>query len=410
MMNHSNKDYEFIHEELPNRTKRDWKWVLRFVLLMLSGGVILGLATCVTIIYFSPYVETYTKGSPKEEKEIESEQYSIENSNIESLISDAIEDKVSGIDDYKEIYEQLKGVAQEASRYMVIITGTSAEGDWPDKQDIVTSGMIVSKSTNIIMITDLEDINGADHIKITFFNGKTYAGEVMEKDSTLGIATIKVPGKEIEEQLYEDIKTAEFEKRLSAGENIILMGNPYGTDSYVAYGNITSTSNSINITDGKCHLLTTDISTTEGMNGFVINLDGKVVGIVNHTLRQKSMDGIVSALLISDAETTIKNMIDGKKKICFGVDGADVTEEVIEVVDESMPYGVYVKDTIINSPAYNAGILSGDIIVDINGMEIKSLEDIMSVLAKCESGQEIGVEVMRRGKDEYKSIEYRVIV
>lgn len=404
------RDYKFIHEQGYDESNYNHKKLHRIILIMMSICVVIELAAMVVLIHFSSHIKDYANRFATGEDESTPEEYHMESRDLDSIITQAVKDKAFSMDDYKEMYEQLKDIAQDSERYIVTVCTRVDDQNWHEGQNMVTSGMIVSKSSGIVIITDLASTITPGIVYVTFFGGKSYKGKVIDTDEDLGIAAVKVNHEDMDKTVYDDIETAEFagEDEVASGESIIVMGNPYGKDSYVAFGNITSTSNNINIVDGSCHLLTTDINTTESMNGFIINLDGKVIGIVNNTLKQQSMEGIVSALVIWDAETTIECMVRGIKKVYLGIEGEDITDEVIQIVNEDMPYGVYVNDAVPDSPAYNAGILSGDIIVSINDWDVRTMHDIMSVLAKCGGEREITVDVMRRGREEYKSIEYKI--
>lgn len=404
------KDYKFINEQGYDESNYNYKKLHRIILIMMSICVVIELAAMVVLIHFSSHIKDFANKYAIDEDESTPEEFYMESRDFDSIIARAVQGKAFSMDDYKEMYGQLKDIAQDSERYIVTVCTGVDNQSWHEGQNIVTSGMIVSKSSDIVIITDLASTITHGMVYVTFFGGKSYKGKVADTDEALGIAAVRVNREDMDQAVYDDIETAEFadESEVASGESIIVMGNPYGKDSYVAFGNITSTSNNINIVDGSCHLLTTDINTTENMNGFIINLDGKVIGIVDNTLKQQSMEGIVSALVIWDADTAIECMVKGIKKAYLGIKGEDITDEVIQIADEDMPYGVYVKDAVPDSPAYNAGILSGDIIVGINNKKVKTMYDIMSVLAKCESNREIIVDVMRRGREEYKSIEYRI--
>lgn len=406
------KEYKFIHEQGYDESNYNNRKLHRIILIMMSVCVVIELAAMVVLIYFSSHIKDYANKFPAGEDESTPEEYHMESRDLDSIIERAVKDKAFVVDDYKEMYEQLKDIAQDSERYVVTVRTGADNQSWHEGQNVVTSGMIVSKTSDIVIITDLASTITNGIVYVTFFGGNSYKGKVSHTDEVLGIAAIKVSREDVDQAVYDDIETAEFadESEAASGESIIVMGNPYGKDSYVAFGNITSISNNINIVDGSCHLLTTDINTTESMNGFVINLDGKVVGIVNNTLKQQSMEGIVSALVIWDADMAIDCMVRDIKKAYLGIEGEDITDEVIQIVDEDMPYGVYVKDAVPGSPAYNAGILSGDIIVGINNKDVKTMRDIMSVLAKCGSNREVIVNVMRKGREKYKSMEYSINV
>lgn len=378
------RNYEFIHEEETDGTERGRKKLQRFVLLMLSACVVIELAAAVTLMYFSHYIKKSIKVSFSGEEDVSESKYNNDD----------------------------KDAAGDARRYIVSISGINITNEWPEQQDVAATGIIVKKSSGITIIADLASIGTAEDLEVTFYNGDSCSGYLIAEDNILGIAAIRVLRSDMEENVYNSVYEASFagSSDINIGENIILMGYPYGKDTYVAYGNLTSKSDDVNIIDGVCHILATDISTAEDMNGFLINSEGSVIGIVNNCYKKKSMDGIVAALMITDLKSSIKNMIEGKKNAYLGIDGANVTDEVIGIVGGDMPVGVYVKDAVPDSPSYNAGILSGDIIVKINNRGIKDMSDIMSILNSCGSGSSITVEVMRKGRNEYKSVKYEIIV
>lgn len=406
------RDYKFIHQHSYDESGNSRKKYHHIIVAVLSVCLIIELLSIVALLHFSTQIKESAKKLADGETEDITEEYTIEGRYVDSFMKQAAKNGVSNMDEYKKVYNHLKEIVQEAEKYVVTVCTYEDDQSLLDGRNMVTSGIVVAKSPEIVIITDLASTVTSGIVYVTFFDGKSYKGKIMDTDETLGIVAIKVAHDDMPKIVYDNIQTAEFADKEEghSGESVIVMGNPYGKDSYAAYGNITSVSNNINIIDGSCHLLTTDINKSKNMNGFVINLDGEVMGMVNNTLKQKSMDGIVSALVIWDAEGSIENMVKGIKKAYLGIEGEDITEEIIQIADEDMPFGIYVKGLVEDSPAYNAGILCGDIIVKINESDVRTMYDMMNALAKCKRGQEIAIDVMRKGRDEYKSIEYDIIL
>ena len=94
----------------------------------------------------------------------------------------------------------------------------------------------------------------------------------------------------------------------------------------------------------------------------------------------------------------------------IGITGQEITDEIIELVQEDMPYGIYVKSVDINSPAYYQGIVSGDIIVELNGKKTKSLNDYSEILRSKNVGDEISITINRKGRNGYYEYKYTLIL
>lgn len=399
--NNDKKEYEFIHEIVDNKTKRDWHFIWRFVLLMIEGGVIIGIAASLTAIYLLPYLS-----NNKAEKGT-----SIAIPQDESVKS-TDKDAQSGIPPNMGNDAAIKHVEEITQKYMVTITARDSKKKWPDEQPAIISGMIINCEADVIVITDYETIKEADKLTVEFSNGKSCMASLHEKDELLGIAALYIDSSEIDKETSKYIKAASFANtsEIAYGTDIFVIGNPFGKDKYISTGNITSVKNEVSIVDGRYQMVTTDVSTTEKMNGIITNYSGKVMGIVLSNLKVNSMNGIVSGITISDVKPYLKKIANAIKPAYLGISGEDINDDVAASVDKKMPYGVYVKNAVKDSPAYTAGIMSGDIIVAIADKTIKSMRDVKTALNKCQSGDKVTIKVMRRGRNEYKSIEYNIVV
>jgi len=87
---------------------------------------------------------------------------------------------------------------------------------------------------------------------------------------------------------------------------------------------------------------------------------------------------------ISDYKATLEKLTNGLGAPCFGIEGQEVTEEMVE---RGLPEGIYVMNSMADRPAYNAGIQNGDIITAINDREVTTMKEFQGMVDAMECGQ-----------------------
>ena len=152
---------------------------------------------------------------------------------------------------------------------------------------------------------------------------------------------------------------------------------------------------------------TTALSDSSG-NGFLLNLKGEVVGIITKEYKSESSSNIVTAIAVSDVKGTLELLSNGWSVPYFGIIGQEVTSDIAESM--GLPLGVYVAEAAVGSPAYQAGIQSGDIIVSINEMEMKTMKVLRNFLEARTIGESVTVTILRAGREEYRRIEVEAVL
>ena len=127
-----------------------------------------------------------------------------------------------------------------------------------------------------------------------------------------------------------------------------------------------------------------------------------VLGIIDNVNTSNDMGNLLTAYGVTELKRTIEKMSNNQERAYLGIHGADVPEEAIR--ESGMPTGTYVKEIEMDSPAMNAGIQSGDVIIAANGTPIENYKDLLNVLnigkpedtmdvTLVRQGQEVGVQV-----------------
>ena len=119
-----------------------------------------------------------------------------------------------------------------------------------------------------------------------------------------------------------------------------------------------------------------------------------------------SARNLVKAYGISDLRGKIEKLSNGQDLAYLGIYGTDVTEAAAREL--GLPFGAYVKEVVIDSPAMEAGIQNGDVIVKIGTTEITSFESFKDAMLKCQPGDLMMVTVLRQSRFAYTEVSYEI--
>jgi len=333
---------------------------------------------------------------------------------VEAIVEKFLEEREVTIEDYNALYNVLYGVVTAVNQSIVTVTSSQNVVDWFNntyESSEETSGLIFNKTeTELLIMTDADSIHNADDIRITFSDGTECEASFCKMDNTTGIAVLMVESDSFEQEYLDKIQTAMLGNSYTVkqGDPIIAVGNPMGDNYSMSYGVVTNTKRTTQAIDANLRLInTTALSDTSG-NGFLINLKGEVVGIVTREYKNESSSNIVTAIAVSDVKGILELLSNEKGMPYFGIIGQEVVADIAESM--GLPTGVYVVEAVSGSPAYQAGIQSGDIIASMNGMDIKTMKVFRNFLENCSIGDTITVTILRAGGEEYKRIDVDVML
>lgn len=317
------------------------------------------------------------------------------------------------LDDYKEFYRELGGVANVAKRSLTMVRGVTDSTDWfknSYESGNVSTGLIVADNgKELLIITNSNRLERATDIEVTFCDGRSYAGTIKKSDSNTGLVVVAVVLDDIEEATKNSYATAILGNSMVptiVGSPVIAIGSPLGIEESMAVGTVTSNTRVLEHTDNNIRYLTTDIyGSTEG-SGVLINLEGRVIGIIFQGGISTDTKNLVHAYSISDIKSIIEKLSNGQDTAYLGIIGTDVTQKANETL--SVPMGAYVKQVVVDSPAMKGGIQNGDVIVKLGTTNINSFKDYKDAIYKCQPGDTAMVTVKRLGKDGYVEFSYEI--
>ncbi|MBV8887561.1 MAG: trypsin-like peptidase domain-containing protein [Chroococcidiopsidaceae cyanobacterium CP_BM_RX_35] len=263
------------------------------------------------------------------------------------------------------------------------------------------SGVIIDPSGEIL--TNAHVVNQADKVTVTLKDGRTFEGKVQGADEVTDLAVVKINprGNNLPAAPLGDSSAVQV------GDWAIAVGNPVGLDNTVTLGIVSTlkrTSADVGIPDKRLEFIQTDAAINPGNSGGpLLNARGEVIGI-NTAIRADAM-GIGFAIPIDKAKA-IKNQLMRGEKVphpYIGVQTANLTPQLAQQNnnDPNSPIqvpeikGVLVVRVLPNTPAAAAGLRRGDVIVQIDGQQISTAQELQSLVDNSHVGQELQLQVQR---------------
>lgn len=267
------------------------------------------------------------------------------------------------------------------------------------------SGIIYSEDGYVITnyhVIESAIRNNSASVYVTFYNSdEEIQAEIVGGDEVTDLAVLKI---EKEGLVPAEIGSSES---LKVGELAVAIGNPLGEAfaSTVTVGYVSALNRKIT-TDGRTYkLIQTDAAINSGNSGgALLNSEGKVIGINSVKISVTGVEGLGFAIPSDDALPIIKELIENKKIVrpYIGLAGINVTSQLAE--RNNLVEGIYVNKVYSNTPAEKAGIQRGDIIVSIDGKEVKTMEELNEIKNSKKVGETVELGIYRVGKQEKVSI------
>ena len=435
MEERKNQDHsDFMKETIKQRPLNRRKLVRR-TLLTAAMAVIFGMVACFTFLLLEPVISNklYPEEEPEiiefveesREDEILPEDMIVDDSQMQpeptqppaledEQIAQVLSEMKLGVEDYLSLFAGIREVAREVRKSIVTVVGVTPDVGWLDNEyenEGAVSGIVVADNgIELLILADVSSIEDAQSLEVAFQDGEVYQATLMKKDNNTGLAVISIAKTKIKSTTLEMAVAANLGTSGSSlvGIPVIALGRPMGTEGSLCYGNITSTGNVIRLPDSNYKLMTTDIYGSSSASGVLINLRGQVVGIIDMSKNSSDLSNLISAVGISDLKKLVESLSNDKDIAYFGVYGVDVTESANEEL--GVPLGAYITEIDMDSPAMNAGIQSGDVILKWNDMEIESYQDLVSTLLLEEPEKTVSITLMRQGPEGYTEMETTAVL
>ena len=282
------------------------------------------------------------------------------------------------LEEFKKFYQKEEKEFKEKSK-----------PQWDRDKDKITpedirgigSGFIIDQNGKVI--TNYHVVEGQKRIFVITHDSKIFKAKVVRESAEDDLAVLEI---ESLSRNFRFMKIGDSDT-LEVAEPVIAIGNPFGLSFTVTSGIVSAVGRTT--PDGKEGLIQTDAAVNPGNSGGpLINMNGEVIGIntMIYTSRGGGFMGVAFAVPINKAKVLLASAPEGKSHVYLGVK--------LSTLEKG---GIRIESVEQRSPAHNAGLKEGEIILSVDGKELKSANDLVKYIQTKKPGDKITFKIRRRG-------------
>lgn len=258
------------------------------------------------------------------------------------------------------------------------------------------SGVIISNDGYIV--TNNHVVENADDVEVTLHDNRTYKAKVVGTDPSTDLALLQIK--------ENDLVFLPFlnSNKVNVGEWVLAIGNPFNLNSTVTAGIVSAKGRNINILGNSAieSFIQTDAAINPGNSGgALVNLQGGLIGI-NTAIASPtgSYAGYGFAVPSNLVKKVVYDIMEygSVQRGFLGVYILDVNAKLAKDKNLDVMQGVYVDSLMENSAAKDAGVLEGDVILEVNGNAINTAPELQEMIAIHRPGDKVNVLIDRNGK------------
>ena len=286
-------------------------------------------------------------------------------------------------------------------------------GTYTYESESCGSGIIIGQNDSELLIcTNNHVVEGAGEITVGFVDDEVYEAVLKGADASNDLAVVAVSLDDISDDTMSQIKIAEIgdSDSLVVGQQVVAIGNALGYGQSVTTGIVSALNRKIDLEGYDTDLIQTDAAINPGNSGgALLDMEGHVIGINSAKASAYGVEGMGYAIPISYAKPILEDLMNKKTRTetvdeadsaFIGITGEEVSDEMSVLY--GIPKGIYITEVQEDSPAEEAGLKKGDVIIKFDGSSVASMSELKRMLAYYAAGEEVPVTVSRASDGEYE--------
>ena len=248
------------------------------------------------------------------------------------------------------------------------------------------------------LLTNYHVVNDATEVIVSLTDRREFKAEVIGVDMLSDLAVLKIDG--------EDLPSLQMgsSEELKVGDWVVAIGSPFSFDFSVTAGIVSAKGRSIQNQNigGYVPFIQTDVAINPGNSGGpLFNLDGEVVGINSQIYSRSGGYQGVSFSIPIDVAIEVADQIIASGEVArgyLGVRMGDVDSDLAQALGMKKPYGALINSIEKDGAADNGGLMTGDVIIEFAGEEVKFAGDLPHIVGRKLPGTKSTAKVVRNGK------------
>jgi serine protease Do len=308
----------------------------------------------------------------------------------------------TAISGYRRAMDEMRRRAEKVKKGMVKIDAVSNYVNWMgdsvEQSEWALGIMVAENPSDLLILTYYDKVKNADNIDVTLASGNTYSASVLASDDSYNIAVLSMPKQIFNSDDLANISLVEIGNSddIYAGMPIMAIGTVDGNGDVLEYGTITGADYAEYITDSVISIFTTNVEHSETGEGVVVDLDGKIIGIISRKLGTTIRSSVNKCVRVNNLIKIAEMLCNGNSRLYFGLKFGDLPARVLR--ENNIENGIYVNGVEPSSPSSDAGIRKGDFILSVDGVKVESAVDFAQILQQAGENNECNIEIYRISK------------
>jgi Do/DeqQ family serine protease len=260
------------------------------------------------------------------------------------------------------------------------------------------SGVIIK--ANGYIVTNNHVVEDADEIEVTLYDNRQFKAKLIGTDPNTDLAVLKIEGDDFPSMDYGN------SDNVKVGEWVLAVGNPFNLTSTVTAGIVSALGRNIDILQERYKIesfIQTDAAVNPGNSGgALVDTKGNLIGINTAIAsRTGTFSGYSFAIPANFVSKIVDDIIEyGEPQRGFlGISIQDLDNEIANDLGIEITKGVHVIEVSPEGAAYEAGLKRDDIIIGVNGKEIKNSPKLQELIGRGRPGEEVSILINRDGRE-----------